>query len=115
MTDNKRTIKQMVEAGLGPDVIADRIDLRESQSYADYHILECWLRRTMADPRQYRYVTGEQICNELESVASRIESEYDCGTVLVAEFYSNLSIMAFEEIADYCRFAADVLLKKGRR
>ncbi len=105
----------MIEAGLGPDVIADRINLRESQSYADYHTLECWLRRVFADPRQYRYVTGEQICNELESVASRIESEYDCGTVLVAEFYSNLSIMAFEEIAEYCRFAADLLMKGGRR
>ena len=29
MTDNKRTIKQMVEAGLGPDVIADGIDLSD--------------------------------------------------------------------------------------
>lgn len=115
MTDNKRIIKQMIEAGLGPDVIADRIDLSDTQSYADYHILGCWLRRVFADPRQYKYVTGEQISHELQSVASRIESEYDCGSVIVAEFWSNLDIMAFEEIAEYCRFAAEMFLKKGRR
>ncbi len=111
MTDHRKTIEKLVGAGARPIDLYNQINIEGQESMADYPVLRCWLIRTYSDPRNFQYVTGEDISKELQSTAEKIDRTYDCGPAITAEFWSYCDHINCDQIAGICRDTASALLK----
>lgn len=118
MTDrNRKTIARMIAEDRDPEEICESLVFDRQASATLYPALNCWLGRTFGDPKRYRNLRGEQIRQELRSTAFKVEDMFDCGEAVTAEFWSFLEEVPYDDIAELCRYAAEILLKpkKGRK